>query len=136
MPRIFALTAVVLLMLFRSKGLYPGYRMHGYELLRRRATATLWVGAVLCLGALLLSESWEAPLLLAAYLAIALTAQPPVRGFVRAPLWRSGAWGKRVAISATLKCSTRSLNTSIDIGNTGSSPNAIMAGRGTRRSPS
>lgn len=98
MPRIFALTAVVLLMLFRSKGLYPGYRMHGYELLRRRATATLWVGAVLCLGALLLSESWEAPLLLAAYLAIALTAQPLVRGFVRGLLWRSGAWGERVAI--------------------------------------
>ena len=52
LPRVFALTAGVLLALFWSNGLYPGYRMHGYELLRRRAAATLRVGAVVCLGAL------------------------------------------------------------------------------------
>lgn len=98
LPRIFALVAVVLLLIFRSQGLYPGYRVHGYEMLRRRAAATLRVCAVVCLAALLLSDSWRTPLLLAAYLAIALVAQPLARRFVRGLLWRSGAWGERVAI--------------------------------------
>ena len=39
LPRVFVLTGGVLLTLFWSQGLYPGYRMHGYELLRRRAGA-------------------------------------------------------------------------------------------------
>lgn len=96
--RVFALIAGVLLALFWSKGLYPGYRMHGYELLRQRAAAMLRVCAVVCAGALVVSEAWRPPLLLALFLAAALAAQPLMRSFVRGLLWRSGLWGERATI--------------------------------------
>ena len=98
LPRVFALTAGVLIALFWSNGLYPGYRIHGYELLRRRAAATLRVCAVVCAGALVVSEAWRPPLLLALFLAAALAAQPLMRSFVRGLLWRSGLWGERATI--------------------------------------
>ena len=98
LPRVFALTAGVLLALFWSQGLYPGYRMHGYELLRRRAVQTLRICAVVCIGALVVSENWRPPLLLALFLGAALAAQPLMRSFLRGLLWRFGAWGERAAI--------------------------------------
>jgi lipopolysaccharide/colanic/teichoic acid biosynthesis glycosyltransferase len=98
LPRVFALTAGVLLVLFWSSGVYPGYRLHGYELLRRRAAATLKICAVVCVGALALTEAWRPPLLLALFLGVALAAQPLMRSFVRGLLWRTGLWGEPAEI--------------------------------------
>ncbi len=94
-PRIMALTAVVTLALFWSKQLYPGYRLHGYELLRRRGTVTLWVAAVSAAATLLLSGGWRQPLLVTLFLGVALAAQPFLRSLVRGLLLRWGIWGER-----------------------------------------
>ena len=97
MPRAFALIGAVSLALFWAQGLYPGYRLHGYEILKRRCLVTLRVAAVAVAGAFLLGESWQA-LLVAIFLAAALAVQPLMRSFVRGLLWRSGIWGEPAAI--------------------------------------
>lgn len=98
MPRVLILIAAVLSALFWSNGLYPGYRLHGFELLRRRIELTLRVGALACLGALVLAETWRPPLLIAAFLGLALAVQPPMRSVLRGLLWRAGLWGESTAI--------------------------------------
>ena len=59
MPHVLALIAVVTLAFYWSRQLYPGYRLHGYELLRRRCDAALRVGAVSCAAMLLLTGAWN-----------------------------------------------------------------------------
>ena len=92
------ITAVVAISLFWSQALYPGYRVHGYELLRRRCLATLRVGVVAVATALALSEGWAVPAVVAAFLCIALAVQPLARALFRGLLWRAGLWGERAVI--------------------------------------
>ena len=98
LPSVFALTSVVTLGLFWLNGVYPGYRLHGYELLRRRVAATCRVGAVVCVAAVLVSEVGRPALLLAIFLAGALAAQPLMRKFLRGFLRRYGVWGEPAEI--------------------------------------
>ena len=98
MPHVLALIAVVTLAFYWSRQLYPGYRLHGYELLRRRCDAALRVGAVSCAAMLLLTGAWNGALLIALFLVIAVAVQPLMRSLVRGLLWRSGIWGERAVI--------------------------------------
>ena len=97
-PDALAPIAVVTLAFYWSRQLYPGYRLHGYELLRRRCDAALRVGAVSCAAMLLLTGAWNGALLIALFLVIAVAVQPLMRSLVRGLLWRSGIWGERAAI--------------------------------------
>lgn len=98
LPRMLAVIAVAGMGLFWLQGLYPGYRMHGYELLRRRCAVMLGIGAVAASAMALLVHDWHGALFIALYLALTLAAQPLARAAVRGRLWSRGLWGERAAV--------------------------------------
>lgn len=98
MPRALALVAVVTLALFWAQGLYPGYRLHGYEVLRRRCTVTLRIALVSFVAAFVLSEAWRPALLASLLLMASLAVQPLLRALVRGALRRWGLWGEAAVV--------------------------------------
>lgn len=98
MPRVFLLIALVTLLIQAARGLYPGYRLHGYELLRRRCTTTLAVCAVSISGLMLVAADLRGAVLVAGFLAGSLALQPPMRALLRGLLFRSGVWGEDASI--------------------------------------
>ncbi len=78
--------------------LYPGYRLHPHEHLRRRLLATIpLAGAAALVAGLLAQDAWLAGILLGFQLA-ALIVQWGLRHLVRGRLMRSGAWGDAVEV--------------------------------------
>jgi lipopolysaccharide/colanic/teichoic acid biosynthesis glycosyltransferase len=90
---VLGISATGALAAYYSKGLYPGYGILSYELLRRRCTATAAVAAVVALAAAALLNSWQIPVLALAMLGIALVLQPAVRAILRECLRRADRWG-------------------------------------------
>lgn len=100
LERLLALIALGMILLYGSERLYPGYRLHHHEQLRRRSMATLGAGPVATLGAALLLDDWRPALTVAAFLSLALCAQPVVHRTVRRLLHDAGRWGESAAIIA------------------------------------
>lgn len=98
--RVFALAALAAIILYASASLYPGYRLHSHEHLRRRSTASVKIAALVAVGAVALPG--EAQLLLAVlgFLGLALVLQPAVHWTIRELCRRLGIWGDRAAIVA------------------------------------
>ncbi len=94
LPHTMALSSAVAVVLFLTASLYPGYRVHAHELLRRRTTAMLRTAAIACPGAGLLTGSWQPPVLVGAFLALAWALQLPIRYLVLRLLRRLGSWGE------------------------------------------
>lgn len=98
MERAFCLAALASIVLYASAGLYPGYRLHDHEHLRRRTIAALKVAALTAFGAIILPEGGGLLLAIIGFLALALIVQPFMHWFARSLCWRLGIWGERAVI--------------------------------------
>ena len=98
LERIFAFAALAAIILYASDALYPGYRLHDHEHLRRRAIASMKVAVFAALGAILLPEGSRLLLGVLGFLGLGLIIQPAIRWVARGLCWRLGIWGERAAI--------------------------------------
>ncbi|MEP9373354.1 sugar transferase [Mesorhizobium sp. KR1-2] len=96
----FTLAALAAILLYASASLYPGYRLHDHEHLRRRATASIKVAALAALAAILLSAGPGLLLATIGFLGVGLVLQPVTHWAARGLCWRLGIWGERAAIVA------------------------------------
>ncbi|WP_092753030.1 sugar transferase [Rhizobium aethiopicum] len=96
--RAFALAALAAIVLYASSALYPGYRLHDHEHLRRRTTASFKVAVIAALGAILLPEGTRLLLPILGFLGLGLIVQPVMRMAARGLSWRLGIWGERAVI--------------------------------------
>ncbi|MBE1507331.1 lipopolysaccharide/colanic/teichoic acid biosynthesis glycosyltransferase [Rhizobium viscosum] len=96
--RAFTLAALAAIVLYASAGLYPGYRLHDHEHLRRRAIAAVKVAVLTVFGAIILSEGGGLPLAIIGFLGLGLIVQQFVHWFARSLCWRLGIWGERAVI--------------------------------------
>lgn len=96
-----------LLFLFCRAGLYPGYRIHAHERLRRRTAAIVRIGLIgaACVGVLV--GSWATAGQLAGFLALAGSLQMIVAPGVQWLLRRFGLWGEAADIVAGPDTRTR-----------------------------
>ena len=100
LDRILALAVLATMVLAASRSLYPGYRIHDHEQLRRRAAIAAIVAALAMPGALLLTGGWRLVFPIAAFLVIGLIVQPIVHDIARRLCRRLGIWGEKAAIIA------------------------------------
>ncbi|NLS07920.1 exopolysaccharide biosynthesis UDP-galactose-lipid carrier transferase [Rhizobium sp. P32RR-XVIII] len=98
--RAFALAALAAIVLYASDALYPGYRLHDHEHLRRRTTASVKVAALAAVGAILLPEGSGLLLATLGFLGLGLMVQPVMHWVARGMCWRLGIWGERAVIIA------------------------------------
>jgi len=98
LERAFAVAALAAIVLYASNALYPGYRLHDHEHLRRRTTASFKVVVIAALGAILLPEGLGVLLPIIAFMGLGLVVQPLMRGAARGLSWRLGIWGERAVI--------------------------------------
>ena len=101
MQRVLIVVALVALAGYATEGLYPGYRTHGHERVRRRVRTTLKVAAMGGLGAAIILGEVAPGVLIAAFLALALALQPAIRWAVCSLLGRGGWWGEPAVILAS-----------------------------------
>ncbi|WAJ27960.1 sugar transferase [Antarcticirhabdus aurantiaca] len=97
-PAALLVAAAAAIAMFWLARLYPGYRLHDHERLRRRALATLELGAAAGLAAWLLAADASKAGFLAAFLGLALGFQLAAQEIARALLHRAGLWGENAAI--------------------------------------
>jgi len=98
--QVFVLAAVVAIALNMSGSLYPGYRLHDFEILRRRLNSACIAAIFAVLTVLLVHGRLPSLLLIAAFLVAGLVVQPMLRCAVRAICYRLGLWGERAVIVA------------------------------------
>jgi lipopolysaccharide/colanic/teichoic acid biosynthesis glycosyltransferase len=98
--RAFALAALAAIVLYASAALYPGYRLHAHEHLRRRAMASVKVAVIAAAGAAVFTRDAKALLAVLGFLSLALILQPVVHWGVRELCRKLGTWGDRAAIIA------------------------------------
>jgi lipopolysaccharide/colanic/teichoic acid biosynthesis glycosyltransferase len=96
--RAFILAAVAAIVLYASAGLYPGYRLHDHEHLRRRTIAAVKVAALTAFGALILPEGERLLLAIIGFLGLGLIVQPVMHWLARGLCRRLGIWGERAVI--------------------------------------
>ncbi|MBP2447951.1 sugar transferase [Rhizobium leguminosarum] len=99
MERAFTVAALGAIVLYASAGLYPGYRLHDHEHLRRRTLAAVKVAILAAFGAIVLPEG-ELLLPIIAFLGLGLIVQPFVHWLARGLCWRLGIWGERAVVIA------------------------------------
>lgn len=100
LERAFALAALAVMVLYASDALYPGYRLHHHEHLRRRTTASVKVAALAALGAILLPEASRLLFATLGFLCLGLIVQPAIHWIARGLCWRLGIWGEWAVIIA------------------------------------
>jgi lipopolysaccharide/colanic/teichoic acid biosynthesis glycosyltransferase len=100
LERLLQLAALAAIVLSASRSLYPGYRIHDHERLRRRVMVSASVAMLAVPGVLLLPQGWRLLLPIAGFLAVALVAQMFTRTIARRLCRRLGLWGERAAILA------------------------------------
>jgi lipopolysaccharide/colanic/teichoic acid biosynthesis glycosyltransferase len=100
LDRILPLAALAAIVLSASRSLYPGYRIHDYERLRRRVMVAVNVAMLAMAGALLLPQGWRLALPIVGFLALALVLQTFLQAVARHLCRRLGIWGERAAILA------------------------------------
>ena len=98
--RAFALAALTAIVLYASDALYPGYRLHNHEHLRRRTRASGKVATLTALGAILLPEQSGVMLAALGFLGLGLMVQPVTHWVARGLCWRLGIWGERAVLIA------------------------------------
>ncbi|MBB4293042.1 lipopolysaccharide/colanic/teichoic acid biosynthesis glycosyltransferase [Rhizobium leguminosarum] len=96
--RAFTIAALAEIVLYASAGLYPGYRLHDHEHLRRRIIAAVKVTVLTAFGAMILPEGARLLLAVIGFLSLGLIVQPFVHWLARALCWRLGIWGERAVI--------------------------------------
>jgi len=96
--RVFVLLGLISLISFWAASLYPGYRLHHHQHMRRRLMITLGIGAVACLSSVYIFDDWEAASLIAAFLTLAQIVQPILQTAVRLMVRRIGCWGDAVSL--------------------------------------
>lgn len=96
--RAFALAALAAIILYASVGLYPGYRLHDHEHLRRRTIASVKVAVLAALGMTLLPEGSRFLLVVFGFLGLGLIVQPVTHWIGRDLCRRLGIWGERAVI--------------------------------------
>jgi lipopolysaccharide/colanic/teichoic acid biosynthesis glycosyltransferase len=96
--RAFTIAALSAIVLYASAGLYPGYRLHGHEHLRRRTIAAVKVAALTAFGAIILPEAERLPLAMIVFLGLGLIIQPLVHWLARGLCFRLGMWGERAVV--------------------------------------
>ncbi|MFC5758043.1 sugar transferase [Rhizobium sp. GCM10022189] len=96
--RAFILTALAAIVLYASAGLYPGYRLHDHEHLRRRTIAAVKVAVLTVFGAIILPDGERLLLAIIGFLGLGLIVQPIVHWLARGLCWKLGIWGERAVI--------------------------------------
>lgn len=96
--RTFTIAALAAIILYASAGLYPGYRLHGHEHLRRRTVAAVKVAVLAAFGAIILPEGERLLLAVIGFLALGLIVQPFVHWLARGLCWKLGVWGERAVV--------------------------------------
>lgn len=98
LERAFIVAAVAAIILYASGRLYPGYRLHDHEHLRRRTTASVKVAVLVALGTALLPEGSWLLLAILGFLGIGLIVQPFMHWLARSLCRKLGIWGERAVI--------------------------------------
>ncbi|MGZ2384917.1 exopolysaccharide biosynthesis UDP-galactose-lipid carrier transferase [Rhizobium leguminosarum] len=98
--RTFTIAALAAIILYASAGLYPGYRVHDHEHLRRRTVAAVKVAVLAAFGAIILPEGQRLLLAVIGFLAVGLIVQPFVHWLARGLCCKLGVWGERAAVIA------------------------------------
>ncbi|WHO77220.1 sugar transferase [Rhizobium sp. BT03] len=96
--RAFTVAALAAIVLYASAGLYPGYRLHDHEHLRRRTIAAVKVAVLAAFGAIILPEGERLLLAIVVFLGLGLIVQPFVHWLARGLCWRLGIWGERAVV--------------------------------------
>ncbi|OWV72623.1 exopolysaccharide biosynthesis UDP-galactose-lipid carrier transferase [Rhizobium sp. R339] len=96
--RTFAIAALAAIILYASAGLYPGYRLHDHEHLRRRTLAAVKVAVLAAFGAVILPEGERLLLATIGFLALGLIVQPFVHWLARGLCRKLGVWGERAVV--------------------------------------
>ena len=96
--RVLVLAALATMGLYAAFSLYPGYRLHHHEHLRRRILATGLILAGACLSALVLLAQTQVAIQIALFLSVAVLTQPWMRALSRRLLRRAGFWGEEVEV--------------------------------------
>ncbi|MBY5793643.1 exopolysaccharide biosynthesis UDP-galactose-lipid carrier transferase [Rhizobium leguminosarum bv. viciae] len=96
--RTFTIAAFAAIILYTSAGLYPGYRLHDHEHLRRRTVAGVKVAVLAAFGAIILPEGERLLLAVIGFLALGLIVQPFGHWLARGLCWKLGVWGERAVV--------------------------------------
>ncbi|OWV81619.1 exopolysaccharide biosynthesis UDP-galactose-lipid carrier transferase [Rhizobium sp. N122] len=96
--RAFTVAALAAIVLYASAGLYPGYRLHDHEHLRRRTKAAVKAAVLAVFGAIILPAGEPLLLAILVFLGLGLIVQPFVHWLVRGLCWRLGIWGERAVV--------------------------------------
>ncbi|NKK65229.1 sugar transferase [Rhizobium leguminosarum] len=96
--RTFTIAAFAAIILYASAGLYPGYRLHDHEHLRRRTVAGVKVAVLAAFGAIILPEGERLLLAVIGFLALGLIVQPFGHWLARGLCWKLGVWGERAVV--------------------------------------
>ncbi|MBY5800905.1 sugar transferase [Rhizobium leguminosarum] len=96
--RTFTIAAFAAIILYTSAGLYPGYRLHDHEHLRRRTVAGVKVAVLAVFGAIILPEGERLLLAVIGFLALGLIVQPFGHWLARGLCWKLGVWGERAVV--------------------------------------
>ncbi|NKK79949.1 sugar transferase [Rhizobium leguminosarum] len=96
--RTFTIAAFAAIILYASAGLYPGYRLHDHEHLRRRTVAGVKVAVLAAFGAIILPEGEQLLLAVIGFLALGLIVQPFGHWLARGLCWKLGVWGERAVV--------------------------------------
>ncbi|RUL99631.1 sugar transferase [Rhizobium chutanense] len=98
MERAFAIAALAAIVLYASANLYPGYRLHNHEHLRRRTIAAVKVAVLAAFGAMILPEGAHMLLAIIGFLGLGLIVQPLVHWLARGLCRTLGIWGERAIV--------------------------------------
>ncbi len=98
LERVFAFAALAAIILYASDALYPGYRLHDHEHLRRRTIASVKVAVFAALGAIFLPEGSRLLIGALGFVGLGLIVQPVMHWVVRGLCRRLGIWGERAVI--------------------------------------
>ncbi|MDR9804151.1 sugar transferase [Rhizobium hidalgonense] len=96
--RALAIAALAAIVLYASAGLYPGYRLHDHEHLRRRTIAAVKVAVLTAFGAIILPEAERLPLAIIVFIGLGLIVQTLVHWLARSLCGRLGIWGERAVV--------------------------------------
>ncbi|MBY3141189.1 sugar transferase [Rhizobium laguerreae] len=96
--RTFTIAAFAAIILYTSAGLYPGYRLHDHEHLRRRTVAGVKVAVLAAFGAIILPAGERLLLAVIGFLALGLIVQPFGHWLARSLCWKLGIWGERAVV--------------------------------------
>jgi lipopolysaccharide/colanic/teichoic acid biosynthesis glycosyltransferase len=102
LDRIFILAVAAVLVFHASTGLYPGYRLHNHEHLRRRTIVCVKVAVLAMIAAVLLLESPWPLLAVIGFLGLGLMIQPLMHGLARSLCRRLGLWGEPAVLIASV----------------------------------